>query len=180
MIDLATAKQEFAPTPVSDDVADLAYLAIEASRHLDSAAPATRALVQRARALLRTRAQAALDTEVGGKLTPWRARRAVAFIDRNSDRNVQVRDVAAVVRLSPSYFSHAFRDSFGLSAKAFIIERRILRAKRLMLGSRSLAEIALDCGFSDQAHFSRAFSSVVGLSPNRWRRLQVAPDRFAA
>jgi AraC family transcriptional regulator len=64
--------------------------------------------------------------------------------------------VAAAVRLSPSYFSHAFKESFGQSAKSYIIERRIARAKHLMLTTRdTLAHIALACGFSDQAHFCR-------------------------
>jgi AraC-like DNA-binding protein len=109
-------------------------------------------------------------------------RTATAFIDQNSDRNLQVRDVAAAVRLSPSYFSHAFKESFGQPAKSYIIERRIARAKLLMLTTGdSLAHIALACGFSDQAHFCRTFGGLIGQPPSRWRRSrQERPDDLPA
>jgi AraC family transcriptional regulator len=49
--------------------------------------------------------------------------------------------------------------------------RRIEMAQQLMLSStHSLSEIALSCGMSDQAHFTRAFRRVVGETPNRWRQ----------
>lgn len=154
-----------------DQTLMLARLVAAASRAFDRDPEAARELVQRASQLLETEVQRPSRDQQTGKLAPWQVRTAQDFIDRNSDRNLQVRDVAAAVRLSPSYFSHAFKESFGQSAKSYIIERRITRAKQLMLTTPdSLTQIALACGFADQAHFCRSFGGLVGQPPSRWRR----------
>ncbi len=154
-----------------DQTLILARLVTDASRAFDRDPEAARELVRRASQLLEAEVQRLTRAPQTGKLAPWQVRTATDFIDRHSDRNLQVRDVAAAVRLSPSYFSHAFKESFGRPAKGYIIERRIARAKQLMLTTRdSLAHIALACGFSDQAHFCRTFGGLVGQPPSRWRR----------
>ena len=154
-----------------DQTLILARLVGEASRAFDRDLDTARELVRRASALLDEEVQRLSRDRQTGKLAPWQVRTATAFIDQHSDRNLQVRDVAAAVRLSPSYFSHAFKESFGQAAKSYIIERRIARAKQLMLSTEdSLAHIALACGFSDQAHFCRTFGGLIGQPPSRWRR----------
>jgi len=165
-----TADQTSSPPP-QDQTLILARLVTAASRAFDRDPNTARELVRRASQLLEQEVQRLGRDQQAGKLAPWQVRTATDFIDRNSDRNLQVRDVAAAVRLSPSYFSHAFKESFGQSAKSYIIGRRIARAKQLMLTTRdSLAQIALACGFSDQAHFCRSFGGLMGQPPSRWRR----------
>lgn len=160
-----------ASTLPRDQTLILARLVTDASRAFDRDPDAARELVHRASEILQAEVQRLTREQQTGKLAPWQVRTAADFIDRHSDRNLQVRDVAAAVRLSPSYFSHAFKESFGRSAKGYIIERRIARAKQLMLSTRdNLAQIALACGFSDQAHFCRSFGGLVGQPPSRWRR----------
>ena len=171
----AHGRQALGESPTStlprDQTLLLAKLVIDASRSFDRDPDAARELVFRASELLQAEVQRLTRAPQVGKLAPWQVRTAKAFVDQNSDRNLQVRDVAAAVRLSPSYFSHAFKESFGQSAKSYIIERRIERAKRMMLdGADSLAHIALACGFSDQAHFCRTFGGLMGQTPSRWRR----------
>ena len=171
----AHGRQALGESPTStlprDQTLLLAKLVIDASRSFDRDPDAARELVFRASELLQAEVQRLTRDPQVGKLAPWQVRTAKAFVDQNSDRNLQVRDVAAAVRLSPSYFSHAFKESFGQSAKSYIIERRIERAKRMMLdGADSLAHIALACGFSDQAHFCRTFGGLMGQTPSRWRR----------
>ncbi len=154
-----------------DQTLILARLVTDASQAFDRDPEAARELVRRASQMLEAEVQRLSRDPQTGKLAPWQVRTAKAFIDQNSDRNLQVRDVAAAVRLSPSYFSHAFKESFGQAAKSYIIGRRIARAKHLMLTtSDSLAHIALACGFSDQAHFCRTFGALIGQTPSRWRR----------
>ena len=41
----------------------------------------------------------------------------------------------------------------------------------MLAGDRRLCDIALECGFGDQAHFTRTFRRIVGQSPQAWRRL---------
>jgi AraC-like DNA-binding protein len=104
-------------------------------------------------------------------LAPWQAHRVVAHIDANLSQNLRLTDLAAIARLSSSYFSRAFKGSFGKAPHAFIIERRIVRAQQEMLAADDpLSQIAIACGFADQAHLSRAFRRLTGRTPHAWRR----------
>jgi transcriptional regulator GlxA family with amidase domain len=56
-----------------------------------------------------------------------------------------------------------------------LTDLRIRRARELMLATdRSLAEIALETGFSDQPHFTRVFSRLIGAGPGAWRRTMLS------
>lgn len=79
--------------------------------------------------------------------------------------------LSSIAGLSRSYFSHAFRATVGRPPHAHILRLRLERAMTLMADSRaSLGQIALDAGFSDQAHFSNAFRRSTGMTPTQWRR----------
>jgi len=115
----------------------------------------------------------------GRCLAPWQARKVKEFIDLSLDSTIRLRDCAGKARLSASYFAHAFKATFGVTVGHYIRQRRVERAQQLMLMSRQpLSQIAIDCGFADQAHYCRVFRDVVGLSPNVWRRqhMPLAPD----
>jgi len=106
-----------------------------------------------------------------GGLAPWQCKRVEELVEQRLEEPLRNDDLASAVRLSAGHFCTAFRQSFGMSPHAFLLTRRIERAKALMrAGGGSLAEIALDCGFSDQAHFSRIFRQISGSSPSAWRR----------
>lgn len=112
------------------------------------------------------------DVGAGG-LSTWKARKIAAHIDERLDRVIYNTELAGVANLSVSHFSRAFKRTFGESARAYIMRRRISVAKELIAqGKQSLADIALACGFADQAHMTRVFGRLVGKSPNRWRRAQ--------
>jgi AraC family transcriptional regulator len=107
-------------------------------------------------------------------LAPWQTRKVTEFIDASLDSTIRLRDCASKARLSTSYFSHAFKATFGTTVCHYIRRRRIERAQQLMLQSNEpLSQVALACGFADQAHYCRVFRDVVGLSPNAWRRLNM-------
>ncbi len=104
-------------------------------------------------------------------LVPWQARKVREFIDESLNSKIRLQDCAATVRLSTSHFSRAFKATFGTTVLDYIHRRRVERAQQLMLMSEQpLAQIALSCGFADQAHYCRVFRTMVGLSPNAWRR----------
>ncbi|WP_347554227.1 helix-turn-helix transcriptional regulator [Robbsia sp. KACC 23696] len=84
---------------------------------------------------------------------------------------VSIESIAAECRLSPSYFIRAFRGSMGQTPYQWQLTQRIARAQVwLAQGAMTLVDVASACGFSDQAHFTRVFSKVVGVSPGQWRR----------
>ena len=107
-----------------------------------------------------------------GKLAPWQERRAKEWLAADLSGSLAIADIAARCGLSAGYFATAFKLSTGLSPSAWLMEQRIERAKTLLRdGRRPLQEVALECGFSDQPHFTRHFSKLVSASPGQWRAL---------
>ncbi|RRN63977.1 helix-turn-helix domain-containing protein [Caulobacter sp. 602-1] len=103
-------------------------------------------------------------------LPPWRLRKILGRIEAGLDQRIKLSELAALTGLSTGHFSRTFKNSVGDTPLSFIRRRRIERAKVLMAEtSAGLAQVAQDCGFCDQAHFTRAFHHLVGLSPHRWR-----------
>jgi len=110
-------------------------------------------------------------TSARGGLARWQIDRVKRHIEENLDGPLQVADLAEMAKLSAGYFSSAFKVSFGQSPHAYVLAKRLARAKQLMASSKmSLCAIAVDCGFSDQAHLCRQFRRAYGASPNVWRR----------
>ncbi len=105
-------------------------------------------------------------------LAPWQERLACELLLERLNDAPALEDVAEACRLSPGHFVRAFRRSTGLPPHRWLLERRVNHSKQMLLGSqqRSLAEIALECGFSDQSHFTRTFARVAGTTPGAWRR----------
>jgi AraC family transcriptional regulator len=107
-------------------------------------------------------------------LAGWQARRAVAHIEAHLDSKLEVRGLAELVSVSKRHFSRAFKRSVGLPPMAYVMLRRIERAKVLMTSTtQQLAAIAVICGFVDRSHLNRSFRRLVGTSPGRWRRTNV-------
>ena len=122
--------------------------------------------------LLRSRSGAgdAIAGECGG-LAPWQVRRAKELMKRDLRRPPAVREIARACGLSANHFSRAFRHSIGIAPRGWLNLERISRAKQLMRTSTlSLADVALECGYADQSHFTRSFSQLAHVSPGRWRR----------
>ena len=105
----------------------------------------------------------------GGRL-PRHAMRAVEeYIDAHLDQNLALADLAAVAQLSEFHFARQFKQTTGLPPHQFVIHQRVERAKRLISAGRlSLAQIAVEVGFSDQGHLTRHFKRLVGVTPSRF------------
>ena len=106
-----------------------------------------------------------------GGLSPHQERRAKELLMEKLSEDVPLATLAHECGLSLTHFSKAFRKSVGVPPHQWLIQRRIEFATRLLRDApMSLAEIALACGFSNQSHFTRFFSSIMGVSPGVWRR----------
>ncbi len=110
------------------------------------------------------------QTGAGG-LTRRRVDRVRSFIDQHLSESVRVSDLSSISGCSTSHFTRAFKRTFGTSPHAYLMGCRVRKAMEMMRSTEApLAQIALNCGFSDQAHFSRTFRLVMGSPPSKWRR----------
>ena len=109
------------------------------------------------------------------RLLAWQIRKVLEYIDRHIVSRVLVKDLCALVRRSEAHFSRSFRATFGYSPHAFVVRRRVEFAAQYMLQTdMSLSDIALGCGFVDQAHLCKHFRVVTGQTPAAWRRAKKA------
>jgi AraC-like DNA-binding protein len=105
-----------------------------------------------------------------GGLAPWQERRAKEILSRDLSGRVSGAQVARECGLSVSHFNRAFRQSLGIAPHQWLLGLRLARAKEQLLNTpASLAEIATDCGFADQSHFTRVFTKHEGSPPGKWR-----------
>jgi len=115
--------------------------------------------------------RAPADAPRRGGLPKWRSKQVLAYIEDNLGSKIAIGEMADCVALSKSQFSRAFKQSHGFSPMTYVATRRVERAKLMIASSRErLSDIALACGFADQAHLSRYFRRIVGISPGQWRR----------
>lgn len=74
------------------------------------------------------------------------------------------------VGVHPVYLSRRFRREFGMTLAEYARAARLEWAREQLASDRSLAQIALEAGFSDQSHFTRAFRRHTGTTPGAYRR----------
>jgi AraC family transcriptional regulator len=108
---------------------------------------------------------------VRGGLAPWQERRAKEILRANLQGSVPLKEVARECGLSVAHFSRAFRCTLGVAPHQWLIEQRIALSKQKLRDERLLLfDVAAECGFTDQSHFTRFFTRIVGVSPGAWRR----------
>jgi AraC family transcriptional regulator len=113
----------------------------------------------------------------GGRLLAWQARKVRDYIDSHITGPVPVADLCGLIQRSEAHFSRSFKRTFGESPHAFVIRRRLELAARYMLQTdASLSDIALRCGFTDQAHLCKHFRQSTGQTPAAWRRARRTQD----
>lgn len=86
----------------------------------------------------------------------------------NRDPSLEITIWAERHGLAPETASRGFRRVFGVSPKRFRLEARARRAWRCLAGASSLAELAAETGFADQAHMTRAVTDLTGRPPRAW------------
>lgn len=97
---------------------------------------------------------------------------SVRFMSKEFRTSPTLTDIAKQVHLSPFHFHRRFTELMGLTPKHFLLECQIDEAKReLVTKQKPLPQLATDCGFAHQSHFTSRFKQSTGLTPTRWRRL---------
>ncbi|WP_417742453.1 helix-turn-helix domain-containing protein [Salipiger sp.] len=112
-----------------------------------------------------------------GGLPPHLLRRLESHARAALHRRITSAELAEVAGLSESWLSRGFRASRGQTPQKWLMALRLDAAAAMMPDATlSLAEIAAACGFSDQAHLTRAFRAQTGEPPGEWRRRRFVPD----
>ncbi|MEM9913515.1 MAG: AraC family transcriptional regulator [Planctomycetota bacterium] len=104
------------------------------------------------------------------KLSPRQLNAVRDLIEERAPSSLRLDDLADATGVSRFHFSRLFKATTGSTLMHYVQRRRVERAQTLMKARPewTLGAIALDCGFSDQAHFTRTFKKHMGVSPSAW------------
>ena len=95
-------------------------------------------------------------------------RRARARLDEDPANAVTLAELARECSLSRFQLLRAFTRAFGLPPHAYLMQRRLAFARRLLRTRMAPAEVAAAAGFSDQSHLTRCFARQFGVTPGRY------------
>ncbi|MEO0374009.1 MAG: AraC family transcriptional regulator [Cyanobacteria bacterium P01_A01_bin.17] len=100
-------------------------------------------------------------------------KRVLDYVADHFGQTVTLEDLSAQASLSTYHFSRLFKQTIGQSPHQFVMSYRIEQAKTMLANiNYPMIDIALRCGFADQAHFSRVFKRIEGQTPLAWRKVQ--------
>jgi len=112
-----------------------------------------------------------------------RIEQAVVLMEANFGSGLSRKQLAATAGLSAFHFSRLFHRVVGVSPHQYLVGCRLRHARELLAvgQGRSIAEVALECGFADQAHLARHFRRAYGVSPGQFQKEheQTSPARTA-
>lgn len=107
---------------------------------------------------------------------PASVARARDYLHSRWAEAVSLEELAAVAGLGTFHLLRLFARSYGLPPHAYQRQLRLTRAKRLIAAGHGLSQAALEAGFADQSHFTRAFKRAYGITPGIWRAAVAAGE----
>jgi len=116
------------------------------------------------------RSATAVKTDKSNKVRDFYIHEAIEYIQHNFQNDITVEGIAAACGLNRSYFGKIFKEVLGKSPQEFLMAFRMAKASELLkLTQLSVSEIGRAVGYENSMHFSRAFKSIYGASPQKWR-----------
>lgn len=113
-----------------------------------------------------------MEERTAARMPPRWLALAKEIVEDCDGSDLRIADLATAVAVHPVYLARAYRRHFGYSPGEHLRRSRLLRVQGLLTKTDlPLAEVALECGFSDQSQMTRSFSSYFGMPPARYRRL---------
>ena len=106
-------------------------------------------------------------------LSEQRVLQTKSLLDSCPEQEWSLTTLAAMVELSPWHFLRQFKRLVGMPPHAYLVQARLRKANALMLQGNTLSSVSMQCGFSDQSHFSRHFKSSYGVTPDIFMQGQV-------
>lgn len=101
-------------------------------------------------------------------VTPSPMQQVITYINQHYTEPLRLQDVAARFSISQSSLSHEFVRYTNRGVYDYILYRRIMLARQLILSGQPFGEVSEQCGFSDYSNFLRAFHKHVGMSPREY------------
>ena len=99
-----------------------------------------------------------------------RISKACKYIEENLSKKITLSEVAELVNMSGSAFSHFFKKKTGISFITYVNNLRVARACELLIDtSLSASEICYDCGFNNKSNFIRIFTQRKNMTPIEYR-----------
>ncbi|MCD7863832.1 MAG: AraC family transcriptional regulator [Lachnospiraceae bacterium] len=118
-----------------------------------------------------------VDTAVGtgeserrDRQTDPKIEKVLSYINENFTRDLSVDELAALVYLSRYHFMRLFKEQTGSTVYAYVRQKRLLYAARLIREGMSAENAAAACGFKDYSGFHRAFKTCFGISPGMFKK----------
>ena len=100
-----------------------------------------------------------------------RLKEILLYLHAHYSEKITLRELAAHSHLSPGECSRFFHKATGMTLFSYLLQYRIRQSRRLLSETDlSIAQIALECGFSSQSYFTACFREQAGCTPNQYRR----------
>ncbi len=110
--------------------------------------------------------------QFAGGLPKYKLQQILDYIDEHLAEDLSLEVMAALVDMSLHYFCRLFKQSTGMSPHKYLTQQRIERAKQLLkLQNAAIADIAIQCGFANQGHFTKSFRQLTGMTPKVYRNV---------
>ncbi|MBE9064599.1 AraC family transcriptional regulator [cf. Phormidesmis sp. LEGE 11477] len=108
--------------------------------------------------------------DYGGGLSRYQLRQAIDYIRAHLAENLSLDTMSTEVGMSRFYFCRLFKQSTGITPYQYLIKCRVEKAKLLLRRRKSsIADVALEVGFSNQSHFTKHFKRLIGITPKTYR-----------
>ncbi|MEV0405092.1 AraC family transcriptional regulator [Actinoallomurus sp. NPDC050550] len=101
---------------------------------------------------------------------PRAVRLSREYLEEHAEENVSLRTLSGWAGLSAFHLCRVFRETVGMTPHAYQTQVRVRRAKALLRTGMPLARIAVEVGFYDQAHLTRTFKHIMGVTPGRYAK----------
>lgn len=110
-------------------------------------------------------------SRVGG-LALWQEGRAKSYLEEHISEPLAVEEIARLCGMSTPHFSRSFKVSTGHPPYRWLLKKRVELAKKLLeTSSATIIEVSMECGFTEQSHFTKTFRQQVGMTPGAWRQV---------
>jgi AraC family transcriptional regulator len=103
-------------------------------------------------------------------LPKYKLNQALQYINAHLERDLKLGEIAEAVGMSQYYFLRLFKQSMGVTPYQYVLYLRVERAKPLLKQTKlTISDVAIECGFANQSHFTKLFRKMLGMTPKAYR-----------